>query len=664
MCCCSLQKPQPLMALVVAVLSLRVGAKSLPDSYPHIYPEIPSEDYSTKWQSYFAVNSSSLGLGFDVGNSYAGNINVQRENHPNNTLYFWGFESQNGSLTAGPGELADRPWAVWLQGGPGTSSLYGLLTENGPIQMTPGTQNLTKNSYAWSGLVDYFWIDQPVGVGYSTADANGYAADETQVAQDFVGFLTNLVQVFPSLQTRPFLLTGESYAGRYIPYISQALLSMPKPPVNLSKLAIGNPALGSNSEFKTMPTLSLIETYPQIIGYDTQVYDYFANQAHLCGLDLNLTYPQQGGGLPVINLVEGQNQKHPYQHDLTFAAEVAKRHEEGLSDIHLSSRSEKTAAHSIWKRDLTGRSNHTIDPWYGCYIWDEMVDYAVNFTYPWSQYDFNTFDVPDALKPGPSTDPAFFLNQAPVRAALHAPDKTWSVGFNYPWGNQASGIDTSPEPMTFLSALASNASSHGIKIVLYSGNDDAISPHFGTEVTIQNTTFGGIQGFTERPSTPWWDDNGNWAGIVHQERDWTYALIHGAGHDVPSYRPVAAYTFLREFIIGSNQTGAVSGTGEMAVTSGGKNPTLQQVAIPGRPDITYGLQTAQGTTVWPSATVAAFESHVGQVEVTGTNPIAPRETSHHSKSSAMAANAGAPSGKSIILKCLVVPAALALMFLV
>lgn len=65
----------------------------------------------------FAVNSSSLGLGFDVGNSYAGNINVQRENHPNNTLYFWGFESQSGSLTAGPGELSDRPWAVWLQGG-------------------------------------------------------------------------------------------------------------------------------------------------------------------------------------------------------------------------------------------------------------------------------------------------------------------------------------------------------------------------------------------------------------------------------------------------------------------------------------------------------------------------------------------------------------------
>lgn len=109
-------------------------------------------------------------------------------------------------------------------------------------------------------------------------------------------------------------------------------------------------------------------------------------RAHLCGLDLNLTYPQKGGRFPPIKLVEGQNRKHPYQHDLTFATEVAKRYEEGSNDIHLSSRSEKMAAHSNWKRDLTGRSNRTIDPWYGCYIWDEMVDYAVNFTYPWSEF--------------------------------------------------------------------------------------------------------------------------------------------------------------------------------------------------------------------------------------------------------------------------------------
>ena len=38
-----------------------------------------------------------------------------------------------------------------------------------------------------------------------------------------------------------------------------------------------------------------------------------------------------------------------------------------------------------WKRDLSDRANGTIDPWYGCNLLDELVEYAVNFTFPWSK---------------------------------------------------------------------------------------------------------------------------------------------------------------------------------------------------------------------------------------------------------------------------------------
>ena len=38
------------------------------------------------------------------------------------------------------------------------------------------------------------------------------------------------------------------------------------------------------------------------------------------------------------------------------------------------------------KRDLIGRANGTIDPWYGCFIYDEMIDYALNYTYPWGRF--------------------------------------------------------------------------------------------------------------------------------------------------------------------------------------------------------------------------------------------------------------------------------------
>lgn len=55
--------------------------------------------------------------------------------------------------------------------------------------------------------------------------------------------------------------------------------------------------------------------------------------------------------------------------------------------------------------------------------------------------------------------------------------------------------------------------------------------------SLQNTTFGGIQGFTRRPATPWFDDDGTHAGVIHQERNWTYVLVEGAGHLIPYNQP-------------------------------------------------------------------------------------------------------------------------------
>jgi carboxypeptidase D len=44
---------------------------------------------------------------------------------------------------------------------------------------------------------------------------------------------------------------------------------------------------------------------------------------------------------------------------------------------------ERMRARDAWRRDLAGRANGTIDPWYGCDVYSEMLDYAINFTFPW-----------------------------------------------------------------------------------------------------------------------------------------------------------------------------------------------------------------------------------------------------------------------------------------
>jgi carboxypeptidase D len=73
-------------------------------------------------------------------------------------------------------------------------------------------------------------------------------------------------------------LTGESYAGRYIPYITRALLKADSIPVKLAKIAVAAPALGSRDEFKIMPVLQTLAAHPALIGWDVDVYNYFEQQ--------------------------------------------------------------------------------------------------------------------------------------------------------------------------------------------------------------------------------------------------------------------------------------------------------------------------------------------------------------------------------------------------
>ena len=54
---------------------------------------------------------------FPLGRNWAGNIPVNRPGHPNNTLFFWGFEKEEGSLTAAADERQGEPWGIWLNGG-------------------------------------------------------------------------------------------------------------------------------------------------------------------------------------------------------------------------------------------------------------------------------------------------------------------------------------------------------------------------------------------------------------------------------------------------------------------------------------------------------------------------------------------------------------------
>lgn len=65
------------------------------------------------------------------------------------------------------------------------------------------------------------WVEQPVGTGFSTGKIE--AKNETDVAKGFVGFFKNFEKLF-GIENYKIYVTGESYAGRYVPYISAEML--------------------------------------------------------------------------------------------------------------------------------------------------------------------------------------------------------------------------------------------------------------------------------------------------------------------------------------------------------------------------------------------------------------------------------------------------------
>ncbi|XP_075883517.1 putative serine carboxypeptidase CPVL [Nelusetta ayraudi] len=166
--------------------------------------------------------------------SHAGYLTVNKKYNSN--LFFWFF----------PAQAANRdtaPVLLWLQGGPGGTSMFGLFVEHGPYVVH---KNLTValRDYAWTSRYSVLYIDNPVGTGFSfTEDDRGFAQNQDDVGRDLYSALTQFFQIFPEYQANDFYATGESYAGKYVPAISYYIhKSNPtaKVKINLVGMAIGD----------------------------------------------------------------------------------------------------------------------------------------------------------------------------------------------------------------------------------------------------------------------------------------------------------------------------------------------------------------------------------------------------------------------------------------
>ena len=153
------------------------------------------------------------GAGANV-TSHAGFLTVNKERNSN--LFFWFFESQQVPP-------AEAPVVLWLDGGPGESSMWGLFVETGPFGADADLSLVTRN-LSWTNTNNMLYIDNPVGTGFSfTDDEAGYATNQDDVARDLYSALTQFFTAFETFQDNAFYVTGESYGGKYVPAMTYKL---------------------------------------------------------------------------------------------------------------------------------------------------------------------------------------------------------------------------------------------------------------------------------------------------------------------------------------------------------------------------------------------------------------------------------------------------------
>lgn len=154
-------------------------------------------------------------------------------------IFFWFYESQDNPST--------DPLLLWLTGGPGASGLVGSLMELGPCLINEHGNGTVYNEHGWSKNANIIFVDQPAGVGFSYLDQGiPVPGDSFTAAEDMHHFLQIFIHdVFPDFINRDFHITGESYAGHYVPtlgarIVSQNILYPNRPQINLKSTFVGN----------------------------------------------------------------------------------------------------------------------------------------------------------------------------------------------------------------------------------------------------------------------------------------------------------------------------------------------------------------------------------------------------------------------------------------
>ncbi|WIA44590.1 hypothetical protein OEZ86_007312 [Tetradesmus obliquus] len=222
-------------------------------------------------------------------------------------------------------EVPSNVLLLWLTGGPGCSSLDAFTYEHGPLLFsfkqgadahgqipTMSDIELNPNPHSWSKTASVLYIDSPAGTGFSYADKpSGYVTNDTMSIDDLEAFVAKFFQQYPQLRQLQLYTAGESYAGVYVPLLTQRLLqhnqrlhssgssSSSSRPYNLAGYIVGNAVTDDAVDYRGQVdyayNLGLVDpgTYKQTLAI-CEDHNWKTDQGTPCGNAMDMLEAAMG----------------------------------------------------------------------------------------------------------------------------------------------------------------------------------------------------------------------------------------------------------------------------------------------------------------------------------------------------------------------------------
>ncbi|XP_056134183.1 cathepsin A-like [Lampris incognitus] len=429
------------------------------------------------------------------------------------------YRQWSGYLSAGPGKFlhywfvtsqrdpVKDPLVLWLNGGPGCSSLDGFLSENGPFHVNDDGATLYENKCSWNKIANILYLESPAGVGYSYSDNKKYKTDDDQVAEDNCRALQNFFVKFPNFTRNDFFIFGESYGGIYVPTLSLRL-AFGTARLNFKGFAVGN---GLSSWALNDQSLIYFGYYHGLFGEELW-------------RDLNTNCCDKGG----CNFYNSTVQTCSILVKVAFSIVYTS----GLNNYALYLNCEGgTKSHRGYERSMTHLFKNYRKQWES-----RRNNVPLNkplFEFPASA-SVSLGEVPPCINGTAQTN---WLNRGDVRKALHIPDVL------PPW--DMCSDDVGQQYTTLYATMREiylKLLSVGIQALVYNGDTDMACNFLGDQWFVEDL------GQNATTKYQHWLFNEQVAGFYQRFGNITFLTVKGAGHMVPQWAPGPAFHMFQSFI--------------------------------------------------------------------------------------------------------------------